>query len=139
MSAALALTALLPIAGILIGAALQYFFGRSLETNKHTQTQKGQAYSDYLRAFSAIATTGRTKETLSAVADAKTRICIYGSDRVVKRLADFERAGAETSSLASRALVAELIGSMRKDVGASRSSADMGDVGIVLFGSDRTK
>lgn len=136
MSLAVALTALLPIVGILIGAGLQYFFGRSLETNKHTQSQKGQAYADYLRAFSAIATVGRSKEALSAVADAKTRICIYGSDQVVRGLANFERSGANTGSSESHKLVADLISAMRKDVGASSCPAPSRDVGVVLFGSD---
>ncbi|MDP1912484.1 hypothetical protein [Brevundimonas sp.] len=136
MSTSLALTAVLPLVGILIGAGLQYFFGRSLEARKHIQTQKGQAYADYFKAFSTIATVGRTKETLSAVLDAKTRICVYGSDEVVKRLAAFERSGATTNSGESHALVAALLSAMRQDVGASRSAANTRDVGVVVFGSD---
>lgn len=135
MSTALALTAVLPLVGILVGAGLQYFFGRSLEAKKHIQTQKGQAYADYFRAFAAVATVGQTKEALSAVADAKTRICVYGSDEVVKRLADFERAGATTSSPDSHEFVASLLSAMRKDAGASKSAADTRDVGVVIFGS----
>jgi hypothetical protein len=136
MTPALAMTAVLPLVGILIGAGLQYLFGRSLEAKKQIQNQKGQAYADYFRAFSRIATVGRTKETLSAVVDAKTRICVYGSDEVVKRLAEFERAGATTNSANSHALVARLLSAMRKDVGASREAADIEDVGVVVFGSD---
>lgn len=135
MTPALVLTAVLPFAGILIGAGLQYFFGRSLEAKKHIQTQKGQAYADYFKAFSSIATVGQTKEALSAVADAKTRICVYGSDEVVKRLADFERAGATTNSSESHRLVASLLSAMRKDAGASKIAADATDLGDVIFGS----
>jgi hypothetical protein len=43
--------------------------------------------------FAALAQT-RSSESLALVADAKTRICTYGSEKVVFALAAFERAGA---------------------------------------------
>lgn len=87
MTPQLILIAALPLAGILVGAGLQYFFGRSLELKKHIQAQNGQAYADYFRVFLQIAAVGRTREALAALTDAKTRVCIYGSDLVVQRLA----------------------------------------------------
>lgn len=136
MTPVLVLTATLPLAGILVGAGLQYFFGRSLELRKHIQAQKGQAYADYFRAFSQIATQGRTKEALAALTDAKTRICIYGSSLVVERLAEFEREGPSTLTPESHRKVSALLSSMRKDVGASVRSAKPADIGMVTFGLD---
>jgi hypothetical protein len=122
------------LAGILVGAGLQYFFGRSLELRKHIQAQKGQAYADYFRAFSQIATVGPTKDALSALTDAKTRVCIYGSELVVRRLAEFERGGPATITPESHRLVAVLLVAMRKDIVSSRSASGADDVGMVIFG-----
>jgi hypothetical protein len=132
------LTATLPLLGFLVGAGLQYLFGRSLEWRKQIQVQKGQAYADYFQAFSTVATVGRTKEALSAVVDAKTRICVYGSDEVVAKLAHFERAGASTESQDNHALVSDLVSAMRRDVGASRKAADQNDVSVIVFGATRS-
>jgi len=133
-----ALVATLPLFGILVGAILQYFFGRTLELRKHAQLQKGQAYADYFRAFAAIATIGRTKDTLANLTDAKARICVYGSKEVIARLAAFERSGASTADTQSRALVEELLRAMRRDVGTSTGIAIGGDLSLVLFGPPRT-
>jgi hypothetical protein len=136
MTLTLALTAILPLIGILVGAGLQYFFGRSLELRKHIQAQKGQAYADYFRAFSQIATQGRTKDALAALTDAKTRVCIYGSSLVVQRLAEFEQGGPATVTPESHERVAILLGAMRLDIGASSKVARNRDIGVVIFGSD---
>lgn len=136
MSSSVALTAVLPLAGILVGAGLQYFFGRSLELRKHIQAQKAQAYADYFEAFSKIAAVGRTKDALSALTDSKTRICIYGSDLVLERLAVFERAGPSTTSPESHKQVVMLLDAMRKDLGSSTKTARAADIGVVVFSTD---
>ena len=42
--------ALLSVLGVLVGAYLQYFFGRSLEARKQLTLQKSQSYIDYFRS-----------------------------------------------------------------------------------------
>lgn len=126
--------ALLSLVGVLIGASLQYVFGRSLDLRKHVQLQKGTAYADYFRAFSAIATMGRNKETLSNLADAKTRVCVYGSARVIKALGDFERSGSTTLNDDSRSLVSQLLTEMRRDAGGLKDTPKMADLQVILFG-----
>lgn len=69
------LIAALSLAGVLIGAALQYAFGQRLEHRKQFGVQRSQAYTDFFRAMSALAQ-DRSKEQLALAADAKTRICI---------------------------------------------------------------
>lgn len=136
MSLSLAATALLPLLGVLVGASVQYFFGRSLENRKHMRAQKGQAYADYFRAFAAIARLGPTPLLLADLADSKTRICIYGGDEVVSRLAEFEREGAETKTHESRRRIATLVEAMRKDIALSGPATKNADVGMVIFGAD---
>jgi hypothetical protein len=93
-----AIVAVLPFLGVLIGAALQYFFGRTLEIEKQLTLRKGEAYADYYRAVALLATKDRSGDNVSLAAEAKTRICIYGSVAVVRRLAGFEHAGAKAST-----------------------------------------
>jgi hypothetical protein len=48
------LTAVLPVVGVLVGASLQYFFTRYLETQRHQRDLRTQAYLDYIRAMSGL-------------------------------------------------------------------------------------
>lgn len=128
------LTAILPLIGVLIGASLQYLFGRTLESQRHLTLQKGQAYADYFKAVAMLSTQGRSKDALSLVADAKTRVCIYGSVGVVQRLGSFERAGARVSPGKGQAAITELLKTMRKDMGVSGNRIDEDDLHRILFG-----
>ena len=126
------LTAVLPLVGVLVGAGLQYVFGRSLDTRRQVELSKATAYSDYLRAFAAIAASGRSKEVLAQLTDAKTRVCVYGSPRVIQILGDFERGGAVAAK--NMPLVAELVVAMREDVKAVSGVPTEEDLGLILFG-----
>jgi hypothetical protein len=48
------LIAVLPVAGVLMGAALQFFFGRSLEARKQLTVQRADSYIDFFRAVAAL-------------------------------------------------------------------------------------
>jgi hypothetical protein len=126
------LTAALPLVGVLVGAGLQYVFGRSLDIRRQVQASKATAYSDYLRAFATIATGGRSKEALGQLADAKTRVCVYGSPKVISLLAEFERGGAVSGE--NMPLVAALVVAMREDVKAVAGVPSAEDLGLILFG-----
>ena len=129
-----ALNSVLPLIGVLIGAGLQFIFGKTLESRKQLSLQKGQAYADYFRAMSAAGTQGSSKETLALATDAKTRVCIYGSPEVVSRLGDFERAGAIVASGDGQAAVVRLLKAMRKDVGVANEALLEDDLRHALFG-----
>ncbi len=134
MLALTGLNTVAPLVGLVAGAALQYIFGRTLEARKQLALQRGQAYADYFRSMSASATLGVTKETLSLATDAKTRICIYGSPNVVRRLADFERAGAVVAPGEGHAAVIGLLKAMRKDVGVDGAPIGDDDLRHAVFG-----
>ncbi|MDO8296918.1 MAG: hypothetical protein Q7T19_10840 [Caulobacter sp.] len=128
------MTLLLPLLGVLLGAGLQYLFNRSLEGRRQLVAQKSLAYADYFRSFATIARSGSSKDALAVNADAKTRVCIYGSPRVISRLADFERAGATTHSESERQIVLNLLSAMRRDIGTRRNEVGLDDLNAVLFG-----
>lgn len=123
-----------PLAGVLIGAALGYVSGRLLETRKQLNLQKGQAYADFLKAVAVAAGGRNANEAMIAAADAKTRACIYGSPNVIRAFCDFEKVGASTQSLNGRAAIAKLVRAMRADVGLTGAVVAESDIHLVLFG-----
>jgi hypothetical protein len=128
------LTAMLPLLGVLVGAGLQYAFGRALDGRRQLEASKALAYSDYLRAFATIAASGRSKEALAQLTDAKMRVCVYGSETVIRLLGDFERGGALARN--NMRLVSELVVAMREDVSAVAGKPAQEDLGLILFGPD---
>jgi hypothetical protein len=128
------LLAAIPLAAVLIGAILGYLSGRPLETRKQLTLQEGQAYADYLKALATAATDRKTTVAVGLAADAKTRICIYGSPDVVRALSGFEQAGARVAGERGQAAVAQLVKAMRADMGVSGAQIAEGDLHMVLFG-----
>jgi hypothetical protein len=110
------LLAVLPLAGVVIGAALQFWISRTTERDKQIDSLRSQAYVDYLRAVAASAHLRSDEDLRDAdrdAADAKSRIAVYGSAPVINALARFEEAGAIIRpGPPSRAFVA-LVMSMR--------------------------
>src|ERR1700694_1908757 len=93
------LLSLLSLVGVIIGAGLHYFFAKSGERHKHLEALRSQAYVDYMRCVAQFAKVERgdikkRAELLAEAADAKTRICMYGSTKVIRALAGFEKGGS---------------------------------------------
>jgi hypothetical protein len=128
------LTAAIPLIVVFLGAALGYASGRLLEARKQLVVQKGQAYADYLKALANAATDRQSTSAVGLAADAKTRICIYGSPGVIKALSGFERVGARISDEKSRGAVTQLLKAMRADMGVSQTQVAEADLNLVLFG-----
>ncbi len=129
--------ALLPIAGAAFGAWLQYLFGRGLEARKRLAQEKGQAYTDFFRSVAALATKGHEAEFLSQAADAKTRVCIYGSSGVALALSDFEKTGAKIDTKDGKAAIVKLMQEMRRDIGGRAQEIAREDLENILFGHVR--
>lgn len=85
------------LAGLMIGATLQYLYGKRAEASKQLQALKNQAYVDFVKsvAGAAIAQKAKNKEkefeSLILLADAKSRIAVYGSKEVIEGIAIFYR------------------------------------------------
>jgi hypothetical protein len=124
--------ALLPLLGVVIGAALQYWTSRAAEARKQLQLLRSQSYVDYLRAVTkaAHATSAENGRLARAeAADAKARMSVYGASRAIVALARFEELGAVLDSPKSMSVFAALVSAMRD--GDSPSQADLE---LVLFG-----
>jgi hypothetical protein len=131
------LTAILSLTGVAIGAGLQYYFGRNLEGRKQLAMQRAQAYVDYFKGVALTAQHGRSKDHLAMVADAKTRICLYGSPKVIQSLSTFESSGAVLTSAESQAAMMILLKAMRDDTGMSAAGISEEDFQKIIFGPSR--
>ena len=96
--------ALFSILGVIVGAALQYVFTRILEERRHHRDLRTKAYTDYLLAISDAKhrmvqrQASYERELLARITDAKARICLYGTNSVLKELAAFERLGGQIAT-----------------------------------------
>ncbi|EED8299352.1 TPA: hypothetical protein JEL52_003437 [Salmonella enterica subsp. enterica serovar Solt] len=97
------LTPYLPLAGVVIGAYLQYVFTRQIEYKRSLREMKTKEYVDYLKgvceqaqlslATDKITADTRLAEAFTKVADAKARICLYGSKQIIHAFAEFKKLG----------------------------------------------
>lgn len=136
-------TAIFSFLGIIVGATLQYFFTRHLDNQKHQRELRTKAYTDYLKCVSDHANirpqrqSQEGKELSSKTADAKCRICLYGSSRAIGAFAEFERLGAAMNTPEQCAAFSRMVAIMRND---STKGGQVGsnDLEAVLLGVRRS-
>ncbi|HEX9296303.1 MAG TPA: hypothetical protein VF881_10720 [Polyangiaceae bacterium] len=127
--------ALVPVASVLVGAVLQYWFSRAAETRKELRALRRQAYVDYLRSVTAVARANDVharRDALVPLTDAKARIAVYGGSKVVAALARFEKVGPLLLGDSGMSAFVELASAMREGEPAIHQ-----DLRLVLFGPDR--
>lgn len=134
-------TAIFSFFGIIIGASLQYFFSRHLDSLRAHRDARTKAYTDYLRCVSEHANPDQMSssdghELGARTADAKCRICLYGSSGAIAAFAQFERLGATMNSSEQQASFTRMVSIMRLDSIKSEKVA-VGDLQAVLLGVDR--
>jgi hypothetical protein len=127
---------ILTLLGIAVAAVLTFLLTRRQESEKHRRLMVTQAYADYLRGIAEAAhlnLESNEAQIHARIADAKARICLYGSSEVVTLLAAFEKAGASTVTPQQHELFASLVLTMRGD-----SKVQRADLEMVLFGDRAT-
>lgn len=135
-------TALFSFFGIVIGAALQYLFTRHLDNQKHHRELRTKAYTEYLSCVCEHANLGRQRQTqegrelASRTADAKCRICLYGSSASVEAFAEFEKLGATMNSEQQRVAFTRMVAIMRSD-SAAGGQVSIAALQVVLLGAER--
>ena len=126
------MSALLALLGIAVGAILSYLFTRSHEQEKHYRLLQTGAYADYLRCVAEAAHLNLESDEanlFARAADAKTRICLYGSQKVIALLAAFEKEGGVIDTPQQRSAFVRLVQAMRLN-----SGAEIADIELILFG-----
>lgn len=125
------------LAGIAVGALLQYLFTRVLEDRRHLRDLRTQAYSDYLRAVSESRhlliqrQALRERELLARLTDAKARLCLYGTAHVLALLARFEGLGGTLHSTDQQEAFVALLGAMRQS-----PDVEGADLELVILGGE---
>ena len=133
------LTAFVSFLGVIIGAFLQYFFTHHIENQRHIRDLRSKAYMDYLMTVSEIANY-RPKENSkewgdmrARIADAKSRICLYGSKKAIHAFSRFEELGAQLNTKDQLQSFTDMVGTMRLDSG-SEIGVEARALQIVLLG-----
>jgi hypothetical protein len=129
--------AVLPLIGVLIGAGFQFLANRALEQRRQLGQLRAEAYADYFRAVSAMSNEGRNPSNLRDLADAKSRICLYGTSGVVKQLGESEEHGADMRSDSARKALIGLVEEARKDTACRDHPVARIDLERILLGPDR--
>jgi hypothetical protein len=136
-------TAVLSFLGVIFGAGLQYVFTRYLENQRHFRTLRTQAHMDYLKCVCDQANLGPSpqeseiRQIFARTADAKSRICLYGSIESIRTFAIFEKLGAAMQSAEQRTAFIAMVAAMRRDSG-SKSEPNGEDLQRVLLGNRGT-
>lgn len=127
--------------GVVIGACLQYVFTRHIERQKHSQDLRSKAYMDYLKCVCELAQfrpkfgSQEQKELASRTGDAKARICLYGSNKVISAFSKFEQLGATMNTLEQRNAFTSMVAEMRADSGTSPCD-NMSAIQDIILGVD---
>ncbi len=133
-------TAMFSIIGIAIGASLQYIFSKYLDSLKHRRELRSQAYADYLQCVSEYANLGSGNEPQEVAnlamrtADAKCRICLYGSAGLIRAFSQFEQLGAAMNTKEQRDAFTALVSRMREDSGMNQQPS-LEELQSVLLGT----
>jgi hypothetical protein len=134
------IVAIVGVLGVVAGASLQFFFGKRIEASKQFKLLQTQAYVDFIKGWTGM---GRAQffddkekeiEYTSLTTEAKVRIAIYGSEKVVKKLSEFIREYNENFSEKGQESFASLIQIMREDSIQKTDFVTNDETSIILHG-----
>jgi hypothetical protein len=132
-------TAMIAFAGVLVGAILQYYFTRLIENQRHVRDLRSQAFIDYLNCVSEQAQfrpkmgSNEQKEIFCRIANAKGRICLYGSKKVISAFSKFDELGSGMNTPEQKEAFTKMISLMRIDSGSKNCENNM-EIQNVLLG-----
>lgn len=133
------ITVLLSIFGVVVGAFLQSHFARQNNQAKDLLESRNSAYVDFLEAVSLVVTAQRIGkkelelEQLALLTHAKARICIFGDEKVIRRLAVFWNSGASLETETEILAFTRLCLDIRKSLGIKDKEFLSADVSQLLF------
>jgi hypothetical protein len=131
-----------PLVGLVVGAILQAHFAQKNNNHKNLSELQNKAYADFLNSASSIAVAQRygdrekVTSELSKLADAKSRICVYGSSNVINQLANFIRQGGTLQTEQEILAFTRLCITIRSSVGMRRDAVFSTDISQLLFSVD---
>ena len=126
------LLALLPLAGVILGAFLQ----STRESKNQKKALKIKAYTDYLQAAATLSSKDQSKHVDARVllTDAKIRIAIYGSKEVITNIAAFDRMGSFLTNADGMNAFMKITSAMRAE--DTKDEIEKADMAQLIFGRD---
>ena len=127
---------------VLIGYSTQYWYSKKLESEKHKQNLRTNAYVDFIMAVTGKAITQKNKmnkeqEFDLILAEAKARLSIYGSKEVIESIAKFWREGdASLGTPEGRDLFINIWQTMRKEYLPKDENVLNKEISQLLFEED---
>lgn len=125
--------------GVIAGALMQYLFQARRERQKTYETQKTDAYLNYVRDVCRAATFQKLNsqdnyvESVASLVDAKGRIAVFGSEEVLETVAAFNRGGSSFVTKEQCDRFTAIIQSMRSDLAPKQRPAIDKHVEALLF------
>lgn len=134
------ITALTAIVSLTFGALIQHLLGGRAEGRKQRDLLRASAYADFLRGVSLLAAVQRSdpfpqqrlSEAMALVGDARSRIAIYGSEAMVRAMAEISEFPELTTRRACQTFV-RACRQMRIDTHASVALTD-DEISLVILG-----
>lgn len=120
---------------------MQFIFSKKNDSRKQQILLKTTAYTDFLKAVAGVSITQRSRDTVkeleykTLLIDAKSRIAVYGSDLVIKKLADFYRIGPILDNSESCRAFILLVSEMRKE-NKRCDKTELNDISQLLLSKD---
>ncbi len=131
---------ILPLIGVIIGAFLHFIFSKRNESKKQQNLLKINAYTDLIKGLAIsqkYSDIESEKEYKMLVADAKSRICVYGDDTVIQGIANFLRSGGSIDPNSNKEFVDIIVEIRKKHLG--QINIDINDLSQLLIGTDINK
>lgn len=132
---------LFPVITLILGAFLQFMFSEKSDKRKQKYLLKTDAYTDFLSAIAGLANSQRCKhidkefEFNILLTNAKAKIAVYGSDKVISKIAEFYREGAKLNDANSIKIFISLISEMRNE-NHKNSNSKFNELSHLLFGEN---
>ena len=130
------------ILGVVVGALIHYLLTKKNQKEQQLVEWRNKAYIDFLEAISVVVASQRkgdkkvTIDSLSKLADAKSRICIYGEAEIIKQLAEFWREGATLETESELLAFSRFCQKIRKSIGVKSDIGALEDITQLLFSID---
>ena len=134
------LIAVLPLAGVAVGAFLQYFLGGVQARSARRMDETLAVYAEYLKAITEVDSVPpgemADQETRNAFQIARVRMTAYASGAVLAAAANLERARNEGAFEKYMERLKDLYQAMRDDTRGKGDDADRQDLDMLLWGRD---
>lgn len=133
---------LVTIIAVLVGGLVQYLFFRLSEKWKSYDKLRTDSYVDFVKGCTGVAIAQRfqnkTEElkATSLMADAKTRIAIYGDPTIVRLVGEFFAKYGDFSKREDMQAFVDLIYQIRRQVTGKTSDSDWLAISQILFSDD---